>query len=208
MSDDEHAARQQRIAWYAARWPGAIILPYLGSWPQIDETAFIAPGAVVIGNVTIGPESSVWFNTTLRGDIAPIGVGARSSVQDGTVVHVNMDAPTTIGDDVTVGHSALIHGTTIGNGSMIGMGAIVLSYSRIGSGVVIAAGALIPERMEVPDGAVMMGIPAKQRDSLSEEQQERIGSIGGRYVNVSRNYLADLRSTVSREQAETGPDDD
>jgi carbonic anhydrase/acetyltransferase-like protein (isoleucine patch superfamily) len=87
----------------------------------------------------------------------------------------------------------LIHGTTIGNGSMIGMGAIVLSYSRIGRGVVVAAGALIPERMEVPDGAVMMGIPAKQRDSLSAEQQERIAGIGGRYVRVSRNYLADLR---------------
>lgn len=208
MSDDERAARQDRIDWYAARWPGAIVLPYLGAWPEIDESAFIAPGAVVIGNVTIGPESSVWFNTTVRGDIAPIGIGARSSVQDGTVVHVNMDAPTAIGDDVTIGHSALIHGTTIGNGSTIGMGAIVLSYARIGSGVVVAAGALIPERLEVPDGAVMMGIPAKQRDSLSAEQQERIGSIGGRYVNVSRNYLADLRSTISRERAGDGRDDD
>jgi len=198
--------RRERTAFYATRWPGAIVLPYLGVWPEIDESAFVAPGAVVIGNVTIGPESSIWFNTTVRGDIAPIGIGARSSVQDGTVVHVNMDAPTVIGDDVTIGHSALIHGTTIANGSTIGMGAIVLSYSRIGSGVVVAAGALIPERMEVPDGAVMMGIPAKQRDSLSAEQQARIGSIGGRYVNVSRNYLADLRSTVTREQAEQGRD--
>jgi carbonic anhydrase/acetyltransferase-like protein (isoleucine patch superfamily) len=198
--------RRERTAFYAARWPGAIVLPYLGVWPEIDESVFVAPGALVIGNVTIGPESSIWFNTTVRGDIAPIGIGARSSVQDGTVVHVNMDAPTVIGDDVTIGHSALIHGTTIANGSTIGMGAIVLSYSRIGSGVVVAAGALIPERMEVPDGAVMMGIPAKQRDSLSAEQQARIGSIGGRYVNVSRNYLADLRSTVTREQAEQGRD--
>ncbi|MGC4193309.1 MAG: gamma carbonic anhydrase family protein [Thermomicrobiales bacterium] len=200
--NEERAQRQAMIDRYAAHWPGAIVLPYLGAWPEIDESAFVAPGAVVIGNVTIGAESSVWFNTTLRGDIAPISVGVRSSVQDGTVVHVNMDAPTVIGDEVTVGHSALIHGTTIGNGSMIGMGAIVLSYSRIGSGVVVAAGALIPERMEVPDGAVMMGIPAKQRDSLSAEQQERIAGIGGRYVRVSRNYLADLRSTVTSEQVE------
>lgn len=190
---NERAERQAMIDSFAARWPGAIILPYLGAWPEIDESAFVAPGAVVIGNVSIGAESSVWFNTTLRGDIAPISIGIRSSVQDGTVVHVNMDAPTVIGDDVTIGHSALIHGTTIGNGSMIGMGAIVLSYSKIGSGVVVAAGALIPERMEVPDGAVMMGIPAKQRDSLPAEQQERIGGIGQRYVGVSRNYLADLR---------------
>lgn len=186
--------RQAAIDRFAVRWPGAIILAYLGAWPEIDESAFVAPGAVVIGNVRVGPEASIWFNTTVRGDIAPITVGARSSVQDGTVVHVNTDAPTVIGEDVTIGHSALIHGTTIGNGSMIGMGAIVLSYSRIGSGVVVAAGALIPERAEIPDGAVMMGIPAKQRDSLSPEQRERIGGIGDRYVRVSRNYLADLRS--------------
>lgn len=180
---------------FAARFPGAIILPFEGAWPEIADDAFVAPGAVVIGNVTVGSQSSVWFNTTVRGDIAPITIGARSSVQDGTVVHVNMDAPTVIGDDVTVGHGALIHGTTIANGVLIGMGAIVLSYSIVGRNAVIAAGALIPERVEVPEGAIMVGMPAKQRDALSVEQQARLGGIPGRYVRVSgvyRRELADL----------------
>jgi len=189
--------RQTRIAAFAERFPGAIILPYEGHWPEIHETAFVAPGAVVIGRVSLGEEVSVWFNTTLRGDIAPITVGNRSNVQDGTVVHVNEDAPTVIGDDVTIGHSALVHGTTIGDGTMIGMGAIVLSYSRIGARAVIAAGALIAERTEVPDGAVMMGIPARQRQELDQEQQERIGAIGGRYVQVSRRYLKEMDDTRS-----------
>ncbi|MGB3308004.1 MAG: gamma carbonic anhydrase family protein [Thermomicrobiales bacterium] len=186
--------RQERMAAFAERFPGAIILPYDGHWPDIHETAFVAPGAVVIGRVSLGEEVSVWFNTTLRGDIAPITVGNRSNVQDGTVVHVNEDAPTVIGEDVTIGHSALVHGTTVGDGTMIGMGAIVLSYSRIGARAVIAAGALIAERTEVPDGAVMMGIPARQRQELDQEQQERIGAIGGRYVQVSRRYLKESRS--------------
>lgn len=189
--------RQERIAAFAGRFPGAIILPYEGHWPDIHETAFVAPGAVVIGRVSLGEEVSVWFNTTLRGDIAPITVGDRSNVQDGTVVHVNEDAPTVIGEDVTIGHSALVHGTTIGDGTMIGMGAIVLSYSRIGARAVIAAGALIAERTEVPDGAVMMGIPARQRQELDQEQQERIGAIGGRYVQVSRRYLREMDDTRS-----------
>ncbi len=186
--------REARIAEFAARFPGAIILPYGGHWPSLHETAFVAPGAVVIGRVTLGEESSIWFNTTVRGDIAPISIGNRSNVQDGTVVHVNEDAPVVIGDDVTIGHSALIHGTTIGDGTMVGMGAIVLSYSRIGSHAVIAAGALVAERVEVPDGAVMMGIPAKQRQELDVAQQDRIGSIGGRYVAVSHNYLKERDS--------------
>ncbi len=186
--------RQSRLAEFAERFPGAIILPYGGFWPTLHDSAFIAPGAVVIGRVTLGEESSIWFNTTVRGDIAPISIGNQSNVQDGTVVHVNEDAPVVIGDDVTIGHSALIHGTTIGDGTMVGMGAIVLSYSRIGSRAVIAAGALIAERVEVPDGAVMMGIPAKQRQELDLVQQNRIGSIGGRYVAVSRNYLNEQNS--------------
>jgi len=186
--------REARIAEFAARFPGAIILPYEGHWPDLHETSFVAPGAVVIGRVTLGEEGSIWFNTTVRGDIAPISIGSRSNIQDGTVVHVNEDAPVVIGDEVTIGHSAVIHGTTIGDGTMVGMGAIVLSYSRIGSHAVIAAGALIAERVEVPDGAVMMGIPAKQRQALDELQQERIGQISTRYVAVSRNYLNDQHS--------------
>lgn len=175
-------------------FPGAIILPFRGVWPKIDTSAFIAPGAVVIGNVTIGDESSVWFQTTIRGDIAPITIGARSSVQDGTVVHVNGDAPVIIGDDVTIGHGALIHGTTIGDRVLVGMGAIVLSYSTIGANAVVAAGALVAERVEVPEGAVMVGVPAKQRDQPDAEQRDRLASIPGRYVGIRREYLDLVRS--------------
>jgi carbonic anhydrase/acetyltransferase-like protein (isoleucine patch superfamily) len=177
-----------RRAEFNARFPGAIILPFEGSWPEIAADAFIAPGAVLVGSVTVGPESSVWFNTTIRGDIAPVTIGARSSVQDNTVVHVNVDAPTFIGNDVTIGHSALVHGTTIHDGALIGMGSLILSYSVIGRNAVVAAGALIPERFEVPADAVMVGVPAKQRDALSDEQTERVDGIPGRYVRVSRVY--------------------
>lgn len=177
-------------------FPGAIILSFRGVWPRIHPSVFIAPGAVVIGDVTIGEESSVWFQTTVRGDIAPITVGARTSIQDGTVVHVNGDAPVIIGDDVTVGHGALIHGTTIGSRVLVGMGAIVLSYSTIGANAVIAAGALIAERVEVPEGVVMVGVPAKPRDRLGPEQEERLASIPARYVDIRGEYLDLLRSPI------------
>jgi len=182
---------------FAARFPGAIILPFEGTWPEIADEVFVAPGAVVIGKVTIGSGSSVWFNTTLRADIAPITIGERSSVQDGTVVHVNADAPTVIGDDVTIGHGALIHGTTIADGALIGMGAVVLSYSSVGRNAVVAAGALIPERAAVPEGAVMVGMPAKQRDALSEQQQAHLAGIPGRYVRVSGIYRKELTEMSS-----------
>lgn len=181
-----------RAALYRERHPGAIILPWDGVWPEIAEDAFIAPNAVIVGNVRIGSRSSVWFNTVIRGDIAPITVGDRTSVQDNTVVHVNTDAPTTIGDDVTIGHAALVHGTTIHDGALIGMGSLVLSYSVVGKGTVIAAGALIPERAVVPDGAIMVGVPARQRDALGEEQAERLAGIPGRYVRVSRQYIDEI----------------
>lgn len=177
-----------RRAEFATRFPGAIILPFDGVWPEVASSAFVAPGAVIVGNVTVGSDSSVWFNTTIRGDIAPITIGARSSVQDNTVVHVNMDAPTMIGDDVTIGHSALVHGTTIHDGAMIGMGSLVLSYSVVGENAVVAAGALILERYEVPPGAVMVGVPARQRDELDATQAERLAGIPDRYVRVSRKY--------------------
>lgn len=177
---------------YRERFPGAIILPWEGVWPEIAEDAFVAPTAVIVGNVSIGSQSSIWFHTAIRGDIAPISIGKRSSVQDNTVVHVNMDAPTVIGDDVTIGHSALVHGTTIRDGALIGMGSLVLSYSTVGRNAVIAAGALIPERCEVPDEAIMIGVPARQRDGLSDEQAERLAGIPGRYVRVSRQYIDEV----------------
>ncbi len=170
---------------FQERFPGAVILPYEDNWPQIADGAFIAPTAVVIGNVTIGEEASVWYNATVRGDIAPITIGDRSNVQDNTVVHVNMDAPVVIGDDVTIGHSAIIHGTTIRDGCVIGMGAIIMSYSVIGRHCVVAAGALVTERAVVNDGSVMVGVPARQRSSLDEDAQSHLDGIAGRYLRVA-----------------------
>lgn len=198
-------ARSKR-AEFAARFPGAVVLPFQGAWPAIADSAFIAPGAVVIGNVTIGEDVSVWFNTTIRGDIAPIAIGNRSNVQDGTLVHVNADAPVVIGEDVTIGHTAIIHGTELGDRVLVGMGAIVMSYSRVGPDAVIAAGALIPERVEVPAGVVMVGVPAKERSRLDDAQRAHLDAIPGRYVAVSRTYKMELGNLLADEGTGAGGD--
>ena len=176
----------------ASRFPEAIILPYEDVWPTIADSAFVAPGAVIVGNVTIGAESSIWFHAVLRGDISPIAVGDRTSVQDGTIVHVNGDAPTTIGNDVTIGHGAVVHGTTIRDGVLVGMGAVVMSYSEIGAGAVIAAGAVVTEHAVVPPQAVMVGVPAKQRAALDADQAANLAAIPDRYVRVSRQYRREI----------------
>ena len=173
---------------YRTRYPGAVILPYEGAWPEIAASAFIAPTAVVVGNVSIGEEASVWYHATVRGDIAPITIGDRSNVQDNAVVHVNMDAPVVIGRDVTIGHSAIIHGTEIGDASMIGMGSTVMSYSTLGSHCVVAAGALVTERTVVEDGQVMIGVPAKPRSALDEAAREHLDGIAGRYLTVATRH--------------------
>ena len=185
---------------FAERFPGAIILPYLESWPTIADSAFVAPGAVIIGNVTLGEDVSIWFNTTVRGDIASITIGNGSNVQDGSVVHVNADAPVVIGERTTVGHSAIVHGTSIGDDVLIGMGAIVMSYSQVGSGSVIAAGALISERTIVEPGSVMVGVPAKPRSALDQEQQDELGRISGRYIGVQAHYRRMLRDLADEER--------
>jgi carbonic anhydrase/acetyltransferase-like protein (isoleucine patch superfamily) len=186
MTDDRRAE-------FARRFPGAIILPYDGRWPEIDDSVFVAPGAVVIGHVEIGPETSVFFHATVRGDIAPIRIGARSNVQDGAILHVNRDAPCIIGSDVTIGHGAIVHGTRIDDAALIGMGSIVMSYSTIGQAAVVAAGALVPERAVVKPGTVVVGVPAKERSALDPGQQAELEQIAGRYVGVAANYRAIMR---------------
>jgi carbonic anhydrase/acetyltransferase-like protein (isoleucine patch superfamily) len=177
---------------YDLRFPGAIILPYEGTRPRIAESAFIAPGAVVTGDVEIGEDVSVWFNVTIRGDVAPVRIGDGSNIQDGTVIHVDKDAPCIVGERVTVGHGAILHGTRIGDGVTIGMGAVVLSWSRIGDGAIVAAGAVVSERTEIAAGVVAVGIPARERGPISEERRAVLDNAAERYVGYARRYRAAL----------------
>ena len=162
---------------------------YRGLLPQVHPTAFIDDSAQVIGNVQIGEESSVWMSAVVRGDVHWIRIGRRSNIQDGTVVHVMKDShPTVIGDNVTIGHGALIHGCTIEDQCLIGMGAIVLNGARVGTGSIVAAGALVVEGMAIPPRSLVMGSPAKVRRSLSDAEVTDIQMYADRYVAYRLDY--------------------
>ena len=177
-----------------------MILPYNGVWPRIAEDAFVAPGAVVVGDVEIGARVSVWFHVTIRGDVAPIRVGAGSNVQDGSVLHVDPDAPCLIGEDVTIGHGAIVHGTTVERGVTIGMGAIVLSGSRIGAGAVVAAGAVVLEGQSVASRALVMGVPGRDRGRLDPERQALLDAIPAKYVANGQRYRAAIAELVANDE--------
>ena len=150
----------------------ATILSLPGRRPAIDPTAFLAAGARVIGSVTIGEASSVWYNAVLRADSDTITIGTGSNAQDNVSVHVDQGHPVVIGDDVSIGHNAVVHGCTIGDGSLIGMGAVVLSGAVIGAECLIAGGALVLSGTEVPDGSLVAGVPAKVRRALTASERE------------------------------------
>ena len=177
---------------------GPLVLTLDGVAPRIAPDVFLAPGCVVVGDVEIGPGSSVWFNATLRGDVAPIRLGARVNVQDGAVLHVDPGTPCVVGDDVTIGHGAIVHGTTVGDGVTIGMGAIVLSRSRVGAGAIVAAGAVVPEDGEVAPGALVMGVPAREKRRLDDGELAASAAGAGRYVETAARFRAAL------ERDETG----
>ena len=147
---------------------------FLPNRVEAGPTAWIAPNAVMVGDVRIGPDASVWYGCVLRGDMEPIRIGARTNIQDLTLVHVDRDCPAIIGDGVTVGHHAVIHGCTIGNDVLIGMGAVVLSGATVGDGALVAAGAVVREGFDVPPGMVAAGVPAKIRGEVTPELHRRI----------------------------------
>ena len=161
---------------------------YRGISPRIAPSAYIDPGAQVIGDVAIGERSSVWPTATLRGDIEPIRVGDDTNLQEGAVVHTDHGFPTTIGNRVSVGHSVVLHGCTIEDDALIGMGAIILNGARIGKGAVVAAGALVPEGMQVAENTVVMGAPAKPRRAVTAEEQERFRRGVAGYVERAAIY--------------------
>jgi len=154
---------------------------------------FIAPGAVLIGDIVLHEDASVWFNCVLRGDADRIEIGVGSNIQDGTVIHADPGFPTRVGNHVTVGHNAMLHGCSIGDGSLIGIGAVVLNGARIGSGCLIGANALVTEHMEIPDGSLVLGAPAKIRRELSAEQRAALKISAEHYVANGRRYLQSLR---------------
>lgn len=156
---------------------------------QFDDSVYIAPGVHISGDVRIGRESSVWFNTVIRGDNAPIRIGEQTNIQDGCVLHVDADAPMHIGNRVTVGHNVILHGCTIHDGALIGMGAIVLNHAEIGEEALIGAGTLIPEGKKIPPRVLVLGSPGRVVRTLTEEDLVRLRSGAAHYVQQSRRYM-------------------
>jgi len=164
-------------------------MPYLERTPRIHETAYVAPTAVVLGDVEIGEESNVWFNTVIRGDVHHIKIGKRTSIQDLSLLHVMRDQyPLEIGDDVTVAHHCCLHGATIGDRVLIGMGAVVLNGAVIGDDCIIAAGAVVGERTEIPAGSLVIGIPAKVKKQIGDREKELIKLYGNNYRMYGQVY--------------------
>jgi len=170
---------------------GGMLRPYKGVRPRVHGTAYVDDSAQVIGDVEIGEASSIWMNAVVRGDVHWIRIGARSNVQDGTVVHVMHDThPTTIGDDVTIGHAAIVHGCTIEHRVLIGMGAILLNGARIGEGSIVAAGTLVPEETRIPPHSLVMGSPGRVKRTLSDAEVASILQFSERYVEYRLDYMA------------------
>jgi carbonic anhydrase/acetyltransferase-like protein (isoleucine patch superfamily) len=156
--------------------------------PQIHESCYIATNATVIGEVTIGENSSVWFNTTIRGDVDGIKIGNRTNIQDNSVIHCKSGIETVIGDNVTVGHGVILHSCTIEDNCLIGMGAIILDGAKIGSHCIIGAGSLITPNTEIPEGSMVMGSPGKVKRYLTEEEIKHIVNNSKAYIEHANDY--------------------
>jgi carbonic anhydrase/acetyltransferase-like protein (isoleucine patch superfamily) len=167
-----------------------MLYEFLGSQPRVTNSSFIAPSADIIGDVVLGEETSVWFNCTIRGDVNYIRIGARSNVQDNTCIHVtNQTHPTIIGDKVTIGHSAMIHGCTIKDRVLIGIKSVILDGAVIEEDCIIAAGSLVPPGKTMPSGWLCMGSPAKPVRKLTDQEIESILQYSDNYVKYSRAYM-------------------
>ena len=166
-----------------------MIRAYKGIVPRVDATAYVDPSAQVIGDVTMGPRSSVWCGTVLRGDVNRVVLGAESNIQDNSVLHGELDLyPVIVGDRVTVGHMAVLHGCVVEDDCLIGIGAIVLNGARVGRGSIVAAGSLVPEGMEIPPESLVMGTPAKVRRGITDEEKARFRENAQRYIRYRQQY--------------------
>ncbi|MFC5250828.1 gamma carbonic anhydrase family protein [Streptomyces nigrescens] len=170
----------------------ALISPVGGKEPRVDQKAFTAPTSVVLGEVTMGPGASVWYHTVLRADCGPIVLGADSNIQDNCTVHVDPGFPVTVGERVSVGHNAVLHGCTVEDDVLIGMGATVLNGAHIGEGSLVAAQALVPQGMQVPPGSLVAGVPAKVKRQLTAEERETIKLNAVMYLELAARHREDV----------------
>ena len=177
----------------------AQIIPFAGKTPVIAVDAFVAPTAVIIGDVEIGSGASVWFGVVLRGDVGPIRIGQRTNIQDNSVIHLDQDAPAILGNDVTIGHGAIVHGCIVEAGAQVGMGAIVLSRAVIGAGSMIGAGAVVPGGTVVPPGSVVMGVPGRVRREVTPDERESLLARAAAYAARGENYRRALESLSAKE---------
>ncbi|QKW53816.1 gamma carbonic anhydrase family protein [Streptomyces buecherae] len=170
----------------------ALIAAFGGREPRVGAEVFVAPSSVVLGEVTLGAGSSVWYNAVLRADCGPITVGAGSNVQDNCTVHVDPGFPVTVGERVTVGHNAVLHGCTVEDDCLIGMGATVLNGAVVGAGSLVAAQTLVPQGMRVPPGSLVAGVPAKVRRPLTADERAGMRANSAAYVDLARQHAAPL----------------
>ena len=167
-----------------------IVRPYRGVYPRIGERVFIAETAAVIGDAVLGDDVSIWYSSVVRGDCCSIRIGARSNVQDNCTIHTTVDVwPTIIGEEVTIGHGAIVHGCTVHRGALIGMGSRVLDGAVIGEGALVGAGAVVPEGMHVPAGMLVLGVPARIKRALNAEEIARADGGWKHYVEYKNRYL-------------------
>ncbi|HEY4391166.1 MAG TPA: gamma carbonic anhydrase family protein [Paenibacillus sp.] len=165
-----------------------MLIDYLGRRPNLDPSVFVAEGAKVIGEVTVGKDSTIWYNAVLRGDLAPIMIGERCNIQDGVIGHVNTSQPLIVQSEVSVGHGAIIHGATIGQGTLIGMGAIVLNGADIGEYALVGAGSLVTENTKIPPYTLSLGTPARVVRDLTEDDLLRMKRTMESYVVKGQEY--------------------
>ena len=170
----------------------ALIFPYKGKFPQLHEHSFVAPSATLVGDVTLGEGSSVWFGSVIRGDFQPIIIGKYTNIQDNTTIHVMGDIPTEVGDYVTIGHNCIIHCRKIGNNCLIGMGSNILGYSEIGDNCIIGAGTMITQHKRIPANSLVYGSPAKIVRALRDDELEALHESAEHYWRGAQNYMAEL----------------
>ncbi|MBV9685496.1 MAG: gamma carbonic anhydrase family protein [Solirubrobacterales bacterium] len=184
----------------------ATIVELDGVGPTIGEDVFLAPTAVLVGDVRVGERTNIWFGTVLRGDVSHIEIGAGSSIQENAVIHCATDLPTVIGTDVVVGHGAMLEGCTIDDGALIGMGAIVLQHARVGAGAMLAAGAIVPERAQIAAGVLAAGVPARVKKELSGSALAWTGRAAAHYQELREQYLRGSRVAAGRGERPLGMD--